>query len=239
MTKSITTDDVIAFLTQVFNQFGYCLRITTDNGVQFSSSHFEEFLRRNGIRHARSSIYNPQSNGQIERVNKNFKKALSNFQREQVPLHNMQNAIDAYLLNYNNTPHDTTSSTPAELLFRYRPRTRLELAKSKPVASDDLLDKKEEVQKKLEKRADYANQRRRPDFKNRFKEGDWVQAKKGPIRRLVKCIGKYTFETSDGYTVNTRKLRLVHRPEMEYAEVTEPRYPVRERRTVQRYGIDD
>ncbi len=251
VTTKITSEDVIRFLQKEFNTFGYCLRLLTDNGVQFTSSCFKEYLQKHGIIHIRSAIYNPQCNGSIERVNRNFKKVLENFVREEVPLYKMQEALEIYLLNYNNTPHDTTQKTPSELLLSYRPRTRLEIASKPREPTEEMKTTKITIQKKLMKRAAYADERRRPATVCKFRVGDWVQASGGgPIRRLVRQTGEFTFETSDGYKVNTRTLRLKHRPtETCYAPIkatttppkTSPtrRYPRRERRSPLRYGYEE
>ena len=70
--QSIRTTDIIQFLSTTFTYFEFCGKLTTDNGVQFTSAEFAEYLRLYGIAHIRSAVYNPQANGSIERVNKNF-----------------------------------------------------------------------------------------------------------------------------------------------------------------------
>ena len=98
---------------------------------------------------------------------------------------------------------------------------------------------KTEIQAKVRKRINYANFRRRPSFQCRFKVGDWVQAPKGPVRRLTSKLADYTFRTADGFSVNTRRLRLIHRPQ-ETVEVpsTNRRYPERVRRPPVRFPCD-
>jgi transposase InsO family protein len=49
-------------------------RIITDNGSQFVSSEFKEALRENNIKHTRTSVNHPQSNGKIERFHKTAKE---------------------------------------------------------------------------------------------------------------------------------------------------------------------
>jgi transposase InsO family protein len=45
-------------------------RIITDNGSQFISKDFAEFLRARGLQHVRTSIAYPQSNGKLERFHR-------------------------------------------------------------------------------------------------------------------------------------------------------------------------
>jgi len=48
-------------------------RIITDNGPQFVSRDFKEFIRVSGMSHVRTSPYYPQANGKFERFNRTIK----------------------------------------------------------------------------------------------------------------------------------------------------------------------
>lgn len=48
-------------------------RIISDNGPQFISKDFKEFIRISGMTHVRTSPYYPQSNGKLERYHKTIK----------------------------------------------------------------------------------------------------------------------------------------------------------------------
>jgi transposase InsO family protein len=48
-------------------------RIISDNGPQFIANDFKEFIRISGMKHIRTSLYYPQSNGKIERWHKSLK----------------------------------------------------------------------------------------------------------------------------------------------------------------------
>lgn len=48
-------------------------RLITDNGKQFIAKEFKEFLRSCGLKHVRTSVYYPQSNGKIERFHGTIK----------------------------------------------------------------------------------------------------------------------------------------------------------------------
>jgi transposase InsO family protein len=41
----------------------------SDNGTQFTSKKFENFCERHAIKHYRSSVYHPMTNGQVECAN--------------------------------------------------------------------------------------------------------------------------------------------------------------------------
>ena len=234
--KTVTTRDIIQFLESSFTTFGYCAKLIADNGSQFSSAAFKEYLSQHGINLVHSAVYNPQSNGAIERVNKNLKKLLDTAKQDNVSINEFHQTVSSYLLNYNNTPHGTTAVRPSHLIFRYKPRTPLDVVTSTP-PTQEANDIKTRVQCKLQQRADYANARRRPLQSPTFRVGDWVQKPPGPIRQIVKQCGTYTYELNDGYKVNARRLKLIRRAEpVEYATVShENRYPQRVRRQTQRF----
>ncbi len=68
--KSEVFDKFKQFKAQVENELGRKIRsIRTDNGGEYCSAKFEDFLRRSGIRHQKTVPYSPQQNGVAERKN--------------------------------------------------------------------------------------------------------------------------------------------------------------------------
>ena len=173
--SNVKSTDVIDFLQSLFMIFVFCLKLTLDNGPQFTSAVFVDFLRSHGISHIRSSVFNPQSNGQIERVNKNLKKVLENARLQQVSVASMNSFLQKYLFSYNNTVHETLNACPSHMLLKFVPRTYINsTARNDPTHEDFLTSKKEEIEIQTEKRANYADERRKPVFTPVFKVGDWV-----------------------------------------------------------------
>ena len=50
--------------------------VVSDNGLQFRSTKFAEFMHKNGIKHTLVLLYHPQSNGAAERSVRAVKDAL-------------------------------------------------------------------------------------------------------------------------------------------------------------------
>ena len=73
---SATSSKTIELLRTLFSSYGLPEQIVTDNGSQFISTEFQEFMQNNGIKHIRSSPYHPSSNGQVERFVQTFKRAM-------------------------------------------------------------------------------------------------------------------------------------------------------------------
>jgi transposase InsO family protein len=71
-----TAAAVTDFLTGLLERFGL-MEITTDNGVQFTSTKFADFFQAHGIRHTRSALYNPEANAEVDRLNRVIKDGLT------------------------------------------------------------------------------------------------------------------------------------------------------------------
>ena len=113
-TSDVTSATVIAFLSAVFSREGNPLELVTDNGPSFVSAEFKAFLAAPDITHCRSSIYYPQSNGEVERWNRVLKDCLQTADIEGRP---WKLFVTNFLLTYRATPHASTQASPAELLL--------------------------------------------------------------------------------------------------------------------------
>jgi transposase InsO family protein len=85
-------DAVIALLRRIISVHGKPLEVLTDNGEEFLSYRVQNFLHRLSINHLRTSPYHPQTNGRLERFNKELVDML---QRLTSP--NKQELWDQYL----------------------------------------------------------------------------------------------------------------------------------------------
>ncbi len=72
--ESMTERDVEIILQRAREKFPDARpRIISDNGPQFISKDFKEFIRISGMTHVKTSPYYPQSNGKLERYHKTIK----------------------------------------------------------------------------------------------------------------------------------------------------------------------
>ena len=100
-------------------------RIISDNGPQFIARDFKEFIRISGMTHVRTSPYDPQSNGKIERWHKSLKGECI---RPGTPWtkQDARQLMQQYVDHYNNvrlhsavgfvTPADMLAGRQAEIL---------------------------------------------------------------------------------------------------------------------------
>jgi transposase InsO family protein len=74
--KKVTSERVIKGLEPIFARHGLPVSITSDNGTQFVSEEFENYLSENEIEHRTVTPLWPQANGEVERQNRNLLKAM-------------------------------------------------------------------------------------------------------------------------------------------------------------------
>lgn len=75
-------------------------RIISDNGPQFVSRDFKEFIRVAGMTHVRTSPYYPQSNGKLERFHRSLKEECIR-QKTPLSLEDAERVIDTFVKYYN------------------------------------------------------------------------------------------------------------------------------------------
>ena len=119
MMKSTTSAASIKKLREIFATHGLPENIVSDNGPNFTSAEFKDFLAKNGIKHTKVLPYHPTSNGRAERAPRVFKEGM-----EKMEGGNMQTKLLWFLSKYRTTPHSTTGIMPAQLLMNKKIRTR-------------------------------------------------------------------------------------------------------------------
>ena len=111
-------------------------RLITDNGSQFISKDFAEYLKQAGLQHIRTSIAYPQSNGKIERYHRTIHQECL-MTKSLINLDDARKQITEFINYYNNTrlhsslfyltPHDFLNNRFTEKLDERN--TKLQLAK--------------------------------------------------------------------------------------------------------------
>ena len=152
-----SAEKTVIEIRRIFAIHGLPCQIVSDNGAQFTSAHFTEFLKQNGIKHIRSAPYHPATNGEAERFVQTFKQAMKAAKYDSGTF---ETKLARFLLMYRNTPNSTTAQSPAQLLFHRTLRTRLTLLM--PNVSDMVANKqasqKEQHDKKGRERQFEVNQ---------------------------------------------------------------------------------
>ena len=126
MRSNTTSQNTITLLRHVFATFELPLQLVSDNGPQFTSAEFAEFLQGNRVKHIRCAPYHPSSNGLAECFIRTFKQAMKAGAQCGV---SPQKRLDNFLLRYRSTSHATSQRTPASLFLGRDLRTHLSLLK--------------------------------------------------------------------------------------------------------------
>lgn len=111
--QDITADTVArALFAGWFARYGIPLRVTSDRGRQFESDLFNALTRICGSDHLRTTSYNPEANGLVERMHRQLKSAIM--------CHASDTWVDmlpVILLGFRAAWKEDIGSTPAELVF--------------------------------------------------------------------------------------------------------------------------
>lgn len=135
-----------------FAAYGVPETLVSDNGPQFTSVEFADFLTANGVKHVRIPPYHAASNGAAERMVQTIKRALLKQVLEENALDSrssFQERVDKFLCAYRNTPSSVTGHSPAQLFLKRQPRTKLSLLK--PDFGHAMRDKQEHVKEECDK----------------------------------------------------------------------------------------
>ena len=119
---SVTSESTIEKLRNMFARYGVPMQLVSDNGPQFTSREFENFVKQNGIKHTLIAPYHPRSNGQAERFVQTFKQYFKTEESSSIT-----QSLARFLFSNRTTPSSVTGQAPAELFLKRRPRTRLDL----------------------------------------------------------------------------------------------------------------
>uniref|UniRef100_A0A3P8QWH1 ribonuclease H n=2 Tax=Astatotilapia calliptera TaxID=8154 RepID=A0A3P8QWH1_ASTCA len=123
--RTISAKSVAQTLFQVISRVGIPKEILTDQGTSFMSRTLRELYELLGIKSIRTSVYHPQTDGLVERLNKTLKSMIRKFINEDE--HNWDHWLDPLLFAVREVPQVSTGFSPFELLFGRRPRGVLDL----------------------------------------------------------------------------------------------------------------
>ena len=199
MTDSSTSTATIELLRKTFACLGLPDVVVSDNATTFTSNEFGEFLKQNGVRHVRTPPYHPASNGLVERAVQTFKDGMKRLTNG-----SLNTRLQRFLFKYRITPHSTTGTSPAELMFGRKLRSHLDQM------HPDLRGKVRQNQDRQKEAHD--NRARVQDFVI----GDLVYARnygQGPrwlLGQVVEIAGSvvYTIQLEDGWRVKRHAEQL-------------------------------
>lgn len=160
-------------------------RIISDNGSQFISRDFKEYVRISGMTHVRTSPYYPQSNGKYERWNQTLKQE-SIRRKTPLSLEEARRVIAEFVEDYNTV--------------------RLHSAIGYIAPKDKLEEKAEQIQSERERKLSEARAKRKERRKKQRKEN---LTGKGDYQ-IVHMIGETDVSNAGGQLARDSRLRFRH-----------------------------
>ena len=140
--RKVTAQSAIKFFKGIVCHFGVPNRIITDNGTQFTSRTFIQYVQDLGGKICFASIAHPRSNGQAERMNAEVLRGLKTrtFDKLRKCGRYWIDELPAVLWSLRTTPNRATSQTPFALIYGVEAVLPIELIYGSPrvLAYDEL-----------------------------------------------------------------------------------------------------
>ncbi|XP_063970819.1 uncharacterized protein K02A2.6-like [Lytechinus pictus] len=116
-----TAAATVTAMRRLFATYGIPETVVSDNGTQFVSEDFSNFLFNNNVEHVQTAPKHPSSNGLAERAVQTLKSGVKKTSGTSLEMR-----IQVFLMTYRITPQGTTMKTPSELMFKRRIRSRMD-----------------------------------------------------------------------------------------------------------------
>lgn len=122
--KDVSASTVISCLKELFCIFGTPLYIHSDRGASFMSEELRKFLIPLGVACSRTTPYNPQGNGQVERLNGTLWRSVQlSLRSKNLPTESWQLVLSTALHSIRSLLCTSTNTTPHERMFNHPRRS--------------------------------------------------------------------------------------------------------------------
>ncbi|KAG0420319.1 Transposon Tf2-9 polyprotein, partial [Dictyocoela roeselum] len=178
---SITSRQICkAFQENWINKYGPPKNCLSDNGRQFTSKEFEDFLSKNNINHIKTAPYNPTGNSIVERINQEVGVILRIVRGKSI--NEIQKGIERRI---NCTTNMTTRYPPKEIFLL----TSIFKNYDKPIRID-----KEEINKRIiNNKERYIKNINNATYKRKYNIGEKIYIKNQSPDKVAKLwLGPYT-----------------------------------------------
>lgn len=226
-TQNIQCRTIIKWLHEQFSRYGNPEKLLSDNGPQFISEEFEDFLRSRDIEHLRTPVYNPQSNGKVERFNRFLKFGLQAYAESQTE---WKIAIEDLLSQYRATAARPGLKSPAEMFLGRKIRLPFEVV-NRPSIRPTIPAQQGEDQDRTA----------HLHCRGPYQVGDMVMYKRPQVLKgqppyskpmlVTAVLGNWTYRLQNGSVWNARKLKRFYDMESLNTEPGSAQSRTRSRRT--------
>ena len=138
MSSSTLASETTKVLLSLFSRHGLPDKLVSDNGPQFTSEVFKEFMSNCGILHIKTAPYHPQTNGEAKRLVQTFKNFIKRADHDKsMNQTQIDEAILKFLMTYRCTPHSGTEFTPSYLMLNRQIKNVFDLLRTKTSKNRD------------------------------------------------------------------------------------------------------
>ena len=122
--KDLTAVTVNKALCSIFSLFGTSAYVHSDRGSAFMSRELKSYLHAKGVVTSRTTPYNPQGNGLVERYNGTIWKAVTlALKTRNLPTSRWEEVLPDALHSIRSLISTSTNATPHERMFNFQRRT--------------------------------------------------------------------------------------------------------------------
>ena len=227
--SSTSAVKVIPVLDKIFSMFGIPKILKTDNGPPWNGTQITQFAQHLGFKHRKITPLWPEANAEAERFMRVIGKTLKTAKIQNKP---WRQSLNEMLRNYRTTPHCTTNTSPAILLFgrdiqTKLPQTQFQEESKLPVAKKaKLADQSNKGKMKA-----YADKRRCSN-KSNFDIGTYVLVKQPQHNKMTPLYNPHPYQivsVKGSMITAQRGTHKVTRNSSHYKAIPEPmdaNYPV-------------
>ncbi|CAB3992292.1 Transposon Ty3-G Gag-Pol poly [Paramuricea clavata] len=238
-----------AFVNEVVTRHGVPSKLLTDQGRNFEADLMKQVFSLLGVRKLRTSPYHPQTDGQVERMNRTLKGILTAYVNKD---HNdWDDHLPLALFAYRNSVHSSSGVSPFQAIYGREATTPLVLMNTETEVKeqfisnycDELEKTLKDVHRSIKTNIDVAQSKQKKgydehndvDRSTALKEGDrvWLNNKavpKGLSRKfhspwtgpyvVIKRLGKVNYHIKPGS--GNGKTKVVHRNRLKL-DIRQPR----------------
>ena len=213
MSSSTSTSGTIKVLLSLFARHGLPDKLVSDNGPQFTSDEFKEFMLNCGILHIKTAPYHHQTNGEAERFVQTFENFVKRADHDNnLNQRQIDEAILKFLMTYRCTPHSGTEMSPSYLMLNRQIKNVFDLLRTK--TSKIEIKNLEHQDKNCKAVSEYTEDEsilfRNYNSQNKWEKGI-VQKKIGSLYYLIKYnnkVVKKPWINSDQITLSQIQLMI-------------------------------
>lgn len=176
-TASITANSIVKILQKYLRKVPFCKRAISDNGREFRNQIVKNFFQRNNIEYLNTTPYNSESNGSVERANRDVLRSTRTLSiAELLRRTDWHKVLPSIEHRINQTPSKARAGyTPASILSGFKPEKIGEAPTEYSEAERNSMLAQVRARREKDRKARQKAREKKPQYDHRTLEiGDYV-----------------------------------------------------------------